>query len=217
MVKELFWNNPCGQSFHYLCYLPKDFDPAKKYPLVFFLHGAGERGNEDGSELEYVYRYFWIDRARKGEDFPCVMVAPQCPREKYWACYMESLNRFLDFAIDEYAVDTDRIYLTGLSMGGTGTWHWSMGNPERFAAVAPVCGTGVYWYGEKLINKPVWAFHGDVDETVPPEESLQMVKSVNKRGGHAKLTLFHNVGHDAWVGAYKGTELLDWMLAQRLK
>ena len=216
MVKELFWENPYGKDFHYLCYLPKDYDASKKYPLVFFLHGAGERGNEDGSELELVYRYFWFDRARKGEDFPCIMVGPQCPREKYWGCYVESLNRFLDFVISEYAVDTDRISLTGLSMGGTGTWHWSLGNPERFAAVAPVCGTGVYWYGEKLVNKPVWAFHGDVDDIVPPEESLQMVKSINKRGGHAKLTLFHNVGHDAWVGAYKGRELLDWMMEKSL-
>lgn len=217
MVQELYWDNPVGQSFHYLCCLPKGYDAAKKYPLVFFLHGAGERGPEDGSKLENVYKYFWFDRARRGEEFPCVLIGPQCPDDKYWGCYTESLNRFLDHVIAAYAVDPERISLTGLSMGGTGTWHWSIANPERFAAIAPVCGTGICWYGERLVRKPVWAFHGDVDDVVPPEESLQMVKSVNKRGGHAKLTLFHNVGHDAWTNAYAGTELLNWLLEQKLE
>lgn len=216
MISELYWENPCGQSFRYLCYLPKEYDPSKKYPAVLFLHGAGERGPEDGSKLEYVYRYFWFDRARQGEDFPCIMIGPQCPDDKYWGCYTESLNRFLDDLLETYAIDPKRVCLTGLSMGGTGTWHWSIANPERFAAVAPVCGTGIYWYGERLVDKPVWAFHGDIDDVVPPEESLQMVKSVNMRGGHAKMTLFHNVGHDSWTQAYAGTKLLDWFMERSL-
>lgn len=217
MIEEKYWDNPFGKSFHYVTYLPKDYDPSVKYPMVFFMHGAGERGPEDGSKIDELYKYGWLERAKKyGEDFPCIIVAPQCPYDKIWTCYFESLNRFLDFLLENYAVDPKRVYLTGLSMGGTGSWHWSLINPERFAAVAPICGTGIYWDAWALINKPVWAFHGDIDSLVPPEESLQMVKSINSKGGHAKLTIYNNVDHSSWIYAYEGHELLDWMLAQSL-
>ena len=216
MIEKLYWENPAGQSFHYIRYLPEELPAGEKLPLVFFLHGAGERGPADGSELDRVFRYFWLERAENGEKFPFIMLAPQCPDGKYWGSYIESLNRFLDDAIRDLPVDEKRITLTGLSMGGTGTWLWALSDPERFAAVAPVCGTGVYWYGGQLVNKPVWAFHGDLDEVVPPGESLSMVSSINKRGGKAKLTLFHGVGHGAWVGAYAGDTLLNWLLEKSL-
>ena len=212
MITEAYWDNPKGKSFYYVKYLPKDYDPAKKYPLVFFLHGAGERGNDTPEHIDLVYRYFWLNRAKDGEDFPFIMAAPQCPNTNYWGAYIESLNGFLDFLISDNSVDTSRIYLTGLSMGGTGTWLWSLANPERFAAIAPVCGTGVAWYGERLVNKPVWAFHGDIDTVVPTACSLEMVTGINKHGGNAKLTLLPGVGHNAWDAAYEGNMLMDWML-----
>ena len=212
-IEKCYFDNPCGKSFHYLKYLPADYDPQKKYPLVVFLHGAGERGKPDGSELDIVKVHFWFSRAAKGEEFPFVMVAPQCTTEDYWGAYIESLNKFLDAVLAENAVDDRRVYLTGLSMGGTGTWLWSLANPERFAAIAPVCGTGVAWYGGKLKDKPVWAFHGDVDDAVPPSCSLEMVRSINQNGGHALLTLYPGVGHNAWDGAYAGSELMNWMLS----
>ena len=212
--EKLYFENGGGQSFHYLRYVPSAMSGT--FPLVIFLHGAGERGSEDGSELDLVKRYFWFDRVDRGEEFPFIMAAPQCPRERYWGCYIESLERFRAFLLDTLPVDPGRVYLTGLSMGGTGSWLWSLGYPEHFAAVAPVCGTGVYWYGEKLADKPVWAFHGDLDDTVPPRESLDMVSSINRRGGHAKLTLLHGVGHDAWTEAYRGTKLMDWFLEQHI-
>lgn len=216
MVEQMYFSNPAGKDFHYLRYLPKDYDPAQKYPLVVFLHGYGECGPEDGSDMEQLFHYFWFGRARDGEDFPCIMVAPQCQKEHYWGSYIESLNRFLDAVIEENAVDTARVYLTGLSMGGTGTWLWGLGNPERFAAIAPVCGTGVCWFGFMLKDTPVWAFHGDQDDIVPVDESVRMVSKVVANGGNAKLTLLHGVGHDAWVEAYKGRTLLDWLLSHHL-
>ena len=217
MTEKLFWENPKGQSFHYLRYIPRDLEPGEKRPLVFFLHGAGERGPEDGSELDRVFRYFWLGRSEKGEEFTFLMLAPQCPDGKYWGSFLESLNRFLDEALQTLPADEKRVSLTGLSMGGTGTWLWALSDPERFSAFAPVCGTGVYWYGEQLIHKPVWAFHGDVDEVVPPEESLSMIRSINKRGGKARLTLFHGVGHDSWVGAYEGDVLMKWLTEKSLE
>ena len=217
MVEKLFWENPKGQSFHYLRYLPRDLKPGEKRPLVIFLHGAGERGPADGSELDRVLRYFWLGRAAGGEEFPFLMLAPQCPDGKYWGSYIESLNRFLDEALRTLPADAGRVSLTGLSMGGTGTWLWGLSDPERFSAFAPVCGTGVVWYGEQMVRKPVWAFHGDLDEIVPPEESLSMIRSINRRGGNARLTLFHGVGHDAWVGAYEGSALMEWLTEKRLE
>ena len=144
------------------------------------------------------------------------MVGPQCQKEHYWGSYIESLNRFLDYTIEENAVDTSRIYLTGLSMGGTGTWLWGLGSPERFAAIAPVCGTGVCWFGFMLKNTPVWAFHGDQDDIVPVDESVRMVSKVIAEGGNAKLSLLHGVWHEAWVEAYKGRTLLEWFLSHHL-
>ena len=217
MVEKLFWENPKGQSFHYLRYLPRDLKPGEKRPLVIFLHGAGERGPADGSELDRVLRYFWLGKAAGGEEFPFLMLAPQCPDGKYWGSYIESLNRFLDEALRTLPADAGRVSLTGLSMGGTGTWLWGLSDPERFSAFAPVCGTGVVWYGEQMVRKPVWAFHGDLDEIVPPEESLSMIRSINRRGGNARLTLFHGVGHDAWVGAYEGSTLMEWLTEKRLE
>ena len=204
-----------GGGFHYLKYTPKDAEAGKKLPLLVFLHGAGERGNADGSELDRVANHGYFKQMKEDKDFSLLMVAPQCPRDHYWGSYLESLNRFLDAVIAENPVDTNRIYLTGLSMGGTGTWLWGLGNPERFAAIAPVCGEGIAWYGEKLANTPVHAFHGDIDEVVSPHESLAMVASINKRGGNAKLTLYHGVKHDAWNYAYDG-ELLNWFLQHAL-
>ena len=137
------------------------------------------------------------------------------PADKYWGGYIESLNDFLDGLLDRLRVDADRVYLTGLSMGGTGTWLWAMANPERFAAIAPLCGTGICWNGEALRQVPVWCIHGDKDDTVPLHESLRMVERGNERGGSARLTVFEGVGHDSWERAYAGSALVDWLLSHR--
>ena len=196
-------------------YLPKGYeeDPYKRWPLVIFLHGAGERG----SDLQAVYRHGPLREVREGREFPFIVIAPQIEAPKYWACYAETLNAMLDGWLKEYRVDPTRVYLTGLSMGGTGTWMLSMAAPEKFAAVVPVCGSGIYWYGEVLVNTPVKMYHGDCDDIVPIQESISMLNSINKRGGHAELTICYGMGHNAWDVAYAGDELVEWMMAQRLK
>ena len=171
------WESDKYFNFNYVKYLPKDYDENKKYPLVFFLHGAGERGDD----LDVASRHGYAKHMREsGREYPFIFIAPQCPFDKYWGCYTESLIAFLDYICEELSVDCDRIYLTGLSMGGTGTWMLAMAAPEKFAAIAPVCGSGICWYGESLKNIPVMVYHGVQDSIVPISESMTMLNAIEK-------------------------------------
>lgn len=206
------WKSDVYFNFPYVLNLPEGYDPQKKYPLVIFLHGAGERGDD----LDVACRHGFMKHVREeGKTYPFLFVAPQCPLNKYWGCYTESLLAFLDDLCEKLPVDQQRIYLTGLSMGGTGTWMLAMAAPERFAAIAPVCGSGIYWYGEMLKEIPVYMYHGDCDEVVPIEESITMLRSVNKRGGNAQLEICYGVGHDAWNIAYAGDTLVNRLLQHK--
>lgn len=204
------WKTDKYFNFGYIRYLPLDYDPSKKYPLVFFLHGAGERG--DDIERAATYGYMKCVR-EQGREYPFVLVAPQCPDGKYWGCYTESLIAFLEEMIATLSIDESRVYLTGHSMGGTGTWMLAMACPEKFAAIAPVCGTGISWFGEMLTNIPIYVYHGDCDPIVPIQESVNMVSAVNRLGGDAKLQICYGRGHDTCVEAYENDELLNWFLA----
>ncbi len=208
------WNSDKYYSFNYAQYLPKEFDENKKYPLVFFLHGAGERGDD----VDDACRHGFMKHVREsGREYPFILIAPQCPFDKYWGCYTESLLAFLDDICEALPIDRNRIYLTGLSMGGTGTFMLAMAAPEKFAAIAPVCGSGICWYGEVLKNTPVRMYHGDVDGIVPIEESVTMLKRINAFGNrNAELKICYGVDHNAWDYAYDGDELANWLLAQRL-
>lgn len=195
--------------FPLLTYLPADYDPAKTYPLVVFLHGAGERG----SDPERIKIHPLPKHMAEGKEFPFIMIAPQCPANCYWGCFIPDLNVLLDEVLEQYPVDPDRVYLTGLSMGGTGTWLWLLANPERFAAAAPVCGSGITWYADRIVEKPVWAFHGDADAIVPCYESEHMIEALHRLGGQQKLTIFPGIAHNAWDYAYT-EELIEWLLSQ---
>ncbi len=178
------WESVDKFNFGYVKYLPKDYDENKKYPLVFFLHGAGERGED----LDFAMRHGYMKYVREnGAEYPFIFIAPQCPHEKYWGCYTESLIVFLDNILETLPIDKSRVYLTGLSVGGTGTWMLAMACPEKFAAIAPVCGTGIYWNGGVLKDIPIKIYHGDCDTIVPIEESINMLKAVNKAGGSASI------------------------------
>ena len=206
------WQSDKYFNFNYVKYLPADYDENKKYPLVFFLHGAGERGdNHDVASRHGYARYM----REEGKEYPFIYIAPQCPQDKYWGCYTESLLAFLDYICMELPVDIDRIYLTGLSMGGTGTWMLAMADPDRFAAIAPVCGSGICWYGGAVKDIPVMMYHGDLDETVPLSESVTMLKAISKNGGSAELKICYGVGHNAWDIAYEGDELWEWLLIHK--
>ena len=206
------WTSDRHYNFNYVKYLPKDYDEKQKYPLVFFLHGAGERGDD----LDVACSHGFMKHVREsGAEYPFIFVAPQCPADKFWGCYTESLLAFLDYVCESLPVDKDRIYLTGLSMGGTGTWMLAMAASERFAANAPICGSGIYWYGGALTKLPIMVYHGDCDDIVPIHNSIEMIQSVNKRGGNARIKILYGVEHDAWEAAYQGDELYTWLLSHR--
>jgi len=196
---------------NYLLYLPRDYeaDPRRKLPLILFLHGMGERGN---NELELVKKHGIPKIVEQKEDFPFIAVSPQCPKNSFWTAEIEALNALLDEVIAKYRVDVDRIYLTGLSMGGYGAWSLAIAYPKRFAAIAPICGGGEPSEVPVLKDVPVWVFHGEKDNLVPPEESKKMVDALKACGGDVKFTLYPDADHDSWTRTYDNPELYEWFL-----
>ena len=213
MYVQKQWQTDSHHPFYYVEYLPKDYDPAKEYPLVLFLHGAGERVQDPHQAMFHGYMKYVREQ---GKEYPFIFIAPQCIGNAYWGSYTESLSAFLDYVLETYAVDRRRVYLTGLSMGGTGTWMFAMARPNTFAAIMPVCGSGIYWNVANLLKTPIYMVHGDCDTCVPISDSVEMLTSINSRGGNAKLKICYGVGHDAWNYAYTDDSLLEWMLSQRL-
>lgn len=182
----------------------------KKLPLIIQLHGAGERG-KGGAELDLVDVHGFSEYLKTAE-CKCRFVMPQCPKDTFWAARVESLIKFIKHLIKDFDADENRVYLTGLSMGGFGTWFCAMTAPELFAAIAPCCGGGMGWNAE-VLKMPVWAFHGSCDEVVAPFYSDDMVKSLKALGANVKYTRIDGVGHDVWDRAYN-KELLEWLLSQ---
>ena len=203
-------------SANYLLYLPHDYDQkkSKRWPLILFLHGAGERGTN-----------VWLAAAhgppkivKTKPDFQFIVVSPQCPNGQSWSD--DTVLALLDEISAKYRVDKSRVYLTGLSMGGFGSWSLATSHPERFAAVAPICGGGdpirILLADKKrlevLKSLPIWAFHGAKDNVVKLERSEQMVNAFKKIGNDAKLTIYPEAGHDSWTEAYNNPELYEWFL-----
>lgn len=186
--------------------------PEEKNATIIFLHGAGTRGTNIGV-LER--NCFFSGKSRiSDENSPFMVFAPLCSRDS-WFDVFEQLQDFVKMVASHPAVDRDRLYLVGTSMGGYGSWQLAMTMPEYFAALVPVCGGGMSWNAKRLIHIPVWAFHGKEDKTVPPEQSIYMVDMLNSVGGKARLTLLENTAHNSWEYAYAQKELFDWMLEQR--
>jgi predicted peptidase len=208
------------QRYDYLLFLPKgyDADPQKKWPLMMFLHGAGERG----TNVWLVAVHGPPKLVRSQPDFPFILVSPQCPTDQLWN--PEALTRLLDQIEATQRVDKSRVYLTGLSMGGFGTWTLGMRHPERFAAIAPICGGGDWLEvrlasrksGPALKSLPVWAFHGAKDNVVPLSESERMINVLKGAAGNetAKLTVYPDANHDSWTETYNNPELFKWLLEQ---
>jgi predicted peptidase len=195
----------------YLLFLPRDYQPrGKRWPLILFLHGAGERGDN-------------ADRIKKNglpkilgqrPDFPFIVVSPQCPAEGWWSS--EILATLLDEVEKKYRVDRKRIYLTGLSMGGFGTWNLAMEQPDRFAAIAPICGRGNPLLSHRIKHVPVWVFHGAKDKVVPLSNSHEMVRSLRRHGAKPKFTIYPDAAHDSWTRTYENPRLYAWLLKQAL-
>lgn len=200
------------QAYRYLRYVPSGYrgDAQQRWPLVLFLHGAGERGDD----LRLVKKHGLPKLVEQGTDFPFVMIAPQCPPGEWWN--VVALEGLIDEVARRERIDRDRIYLTGISMGGFGTWALAIRRPERYAAIVPVCGGGERQQARWLRDLPIWAFHGDADEVVPLERSQEMIAAIERAGGAPRLTVYPGVKHDSWTATYESPEIYEWLLAQRL-
>ena len=201
-----------------LLYTPKDYKPdSDAVPLVIFLHGLGESG-AGGDELKRVAKHGPPKQVVEGKHFPFVLVSPQCPKPGSFgqvggAWRPEVLLPLVDQIEEELNIDADRIYLTGLSMGGFGSWRVVAAAPNRFAAVVPICGGGDgSSIPSEIAGTPIWAFHGEADNVVPVAGSRTMVDAVNKAGGNARLTIYPEVGHDSWTQTYDNPMFYDWLL-----
>jgi predicted peptidase len=198
-------------TLDYLLYLPPEYDQKDSWPLLVFLHGAGERG----SDLNRVKAHGPAKLIEQGKDFPFVIVSPQCPEGQWWPVLGREVMALVEEMLERYKIDPERVYLTGLSMGGYGTWSIASVWPERFAAIVPICGGGRPFTASNLKKVPVWAFHGAKDPVVPLRESEQMVEAVNRAGGNAKLTVYPDAEHDSWTQTYENPELYEWLLSHR--
>jgi len=198
--------------WRFLLYLPEGYGRKKKlWPLILFLHGAGERGED----IELVKKHGPPKLVEEWDDFPFIVLSPQCSKQEWWS--PDDLIALLDEVIGRYSVDPDRVYLTGLSMGGYGTWALAVKYPDRFAAIAPICGGGNPLLVSRIKHIPAWVFHGARDETVPLQESERMVKALKAAGGKVKFTVYPDAGHDSWTETYKNPALYKWFLRHRRK
>jgi predicted peptidase len=204
-----------GNSIRYLLYLPADYvHSSRLWPLLLFLHGAGERGDDlDKIKIHGPPKLI----AAEGKQFPFVIVSPQCPQDGWWSDedQIEMLDALLNRIAQQYRIDRHRIYVTGLSMGGFGTWSLAAKYPDRFAAIAPICGGGNTEDAGRLSNVPVWAFHGAKDPLVPVKRSQEMVDALKKIGGKVKFTIYAQAGHDSWTETYNNPQLYQWLLRHR--
>lgn len=181
-------------------------------PLIVYLHGAGERGEN----IEHLYRHGVPNLIKSGKEIPAFVLCPQCPRYFVWNNIVEKVKAIIDLIVKEYKIPKDRIVITGSSMGGFGTWEMGLTYPNFFAGIAPVAGGGLSWRCAKLITTPVKAYHGKDDNSVPLCYSTLMVDAVNAHGGNAELVVLDGFGHnDGIYHAYFNTDLIDWLLNQR--
>ena len=225
------YTNDAGESMPYRLFMPRDYDPAKKYPLLLSLHGAGSRGDDNLTQLRpWVAGWMTEEVQRK---HPCIILMPQCHRGQQWvntpwgkgsydsenispSVAMELAKAIFDKIVKEKSIDRDRIYVMGASMGGYGTWGFIMDNPELVAAAVPICGAGDPSRAATIKHIPIWAFHGDIDNVVPPSGSTDMIEAIRRAGGTAaKSTMYEGVRHGSYTMAWREQELIDWLFAQR--
>ncbi|MBX3176567.1 MAG: dienelactone hydrolase family protein [Candidatus Hydrogenedentes bacterium] len=219
-----------GKAHRYVLFVPEAYTPESEWPLIVFLHGAGERG-DDGLVHSKVGLGPAIEK--HPDRFPALVLMPQCPKDANWDTQHDVLEAQMAAVRAAYAVDDKRVYLTGLSMGGYGTWLWGAIHTDTFAALVPICGggdpadiqrllgtTGGNPYGSHasrvraLAAVPIWAFHGGADTVVPPDRSRAMVEAVQGAGGNIRYTEYEGVGHNSWDATYRDHDVISWLLAQ---
>ncbi len=206
-----------------------DYDTIRKYPLVIFLHGSGERGNDNEAQLKWGVENFATDEMMKL--YPAFVIAPQCPVSKGWSNFsntnrgnmalqstpsqpMEMVISLIRQIEKKFPVDTNRIYITGLSMGGFGTFDAIERYPKMFAAAVPVCGGGDVSKASDIAQIPIWIFHGSEDAAVNPQYSLDMANALRKAGARPGLTIYPETGHFSWIAAYSDLAMMAWLFRQ---
>lgn len=223
-----------GNTLQYRMMLPPDFDQEKNYPMILFLHGMGERGTDNNTQLAHGAQFF-LDSI---QEYPAIVIFPQCPPTDYWANLYRpdkggASRRFtyhtdeeahpslglviglLDSLLQESHTDEERLYVSGLSMGGFGIWELLWRMPEKIAAAIPICGGGPTEMASKMTGVPIWAFHGTKDDVVHPRLSTNLVKAVQQSGGKAKITLIPGANHNSWDPAFADPDYLNWLFSHK--
>ncbi len=211
-LAQVFEQPSAGRTLRtqYLVYLPDNYEAGdKRWPLLLFLHGAGERGDD----LEQLKAHGPPRLLAEGRQLPFVVVSPQCPRGRYWL--VPVLTGLLDELLRRWRVDENRVYVTGISMGGYGTWQLAEAQADRLAAILPICGGGNPNNASELRDLPIWAFHGAKDPIVPLEESEVMVQAVRNAGGTVRFTIYPEAAHDCWTQTYDKPDWHQWLLSHR--
>ena len=204
-------NTTIPVQMDYLIYLPENYEQQDKWPLLLFLHGAGERG--DNLDLVTIHGPPML--VKNGKQFPFIIVSPQCPKDQLWQPV--ELTALLNEIEQKYRVDKDRIYVSGLSMGGFGTWSLAAYTPYRFAALVPICGGGEKFWVKKIKHVPIWVFHGAKDTAVPLERSQVLVDVLKKAKSDVKFTVYPEAGHNSWTETYDNPKMYEWLLKQKRK
>jgi predicted peptidase len=207
--EKMFFLDPEIDHLNYLLFIPSEYyqNPAKEWPLILFLHGSEERGDDP----DLVKKEGLPELIDKDASFPFIVVSPQCPQNMLWSPTL--VKRLLDVIEGTLRIDGDRIYLTGFSMGGSGTWKTAIQYPDIFAAIAPICGYSDVPRANGLKDVPVWAFHGAKDRNIPLSETTDMVEAVRSSGGNVRLTIYPDLAHDCWTTTYGNPELYRWFLS----
>ena len=232
-LKQSFIQN--GDTLPYRILMPENYDPKKKYPLVIFLHGSGERGNDNEIQLVHGAALFLRDSIRK--KYPAIVVFPQCPATSYWSnvnivtdsitgkrkfefiakskptVAMNLLLNFMDDLKAKYSIHKKKMYIAGLSMGGMGTFELVNRKPNLFAAAMPICGGANPATANKLVKTKWWIFHGEKDDVVNPQYSKDMATAILNAGGSVKLTLYPEANHNSWDSAFAENDFLQWLFS----
>jgi predicted peptidase len=211
-VHRLSVSDSAADHVNYLLYVPPAYarDASSDWPLILFLHGSEQRGDNPSLLNDLALLSF----AEKSGDFPFVAVMPQCPPNVHWSPRI--VKSVLDSVESMLRIDPDRVYLTGFSMGGYGTWQTAAAFPHTFAAIAPICGMSDLPEVSRLTGIPIWAFHGARDENVPVTESRKMIDTLRKSGADARLTVYPDLAHDCWTMTYRDSRLYLWFLDHSL-
>ena len=223
-------------TLNYRLLMPLDYDPNKQYPVHLFLHGAGERGSDNSSQLTYVDNLFLKKENR--EQYKSWVILPQCPNDDRWPSLSSDnewnnnfekkttkpnkslglVMKLMDTFIERKQVNKRKVYVSGLSMGGMGTFEILYRRPDMFAAATPICGNGIAAFAKRYATKvSVWVFHGSNDKVVHPKHSLKMVEAIIASGGSPNMTLYENVGHDSWNNAFAEPNFLKWIHSKSKK